>query len=297
MLSISPSLHRTPQRIVCLVPSLTEALFAFGLEDSIVGITDYCVKPRLLVRTKPTIGGTKNPDVEVILQLPPDLVVANVEENRREDVECIQAHGIPVFICFPRTVIEAIISLRMFAQITDAELQAAPVLARIQSAYEKTKALTMGRCKARVFCPIWKSPWMTINHETFIHAMIETCGGTNVFAHRERRFPLAAALGQQAEWEAARVPERDRRYQRVSLDEVAGLIPEVILLPDEPYRFSDADRAEFAGFPWVPAVRDGQITVSTSDQTGTLVSWKRKRAINSPTATVNTAVYKNPVAA
>ncbi len=90
MLTIDPSLHRTPQRVVCLVPSLTEALYAFGLEDFIVGITEYCVEPPLLVRTKPTIGGTKNPDVEAILRLAPDLVVADVEENRREDVECIQ---------------------------------------------------------------------------------------------------------------------------------------------------------------------------------------------------------------
>ena len=261
MLTISPSLYRTPQRIVCLVPSLTEALFAFGLEDSIVGITDYCVEPQPQVRMKITIGGTKNPDVETILRLAPDLVVANVEENRREDVECLQMHGVSVFICFPRTVIEAITTLRMLAQITGAELQASPVLARIESAYEKTKALIVGRRKVRVFCPIWKSPWMTINRDTFIHDMIETCGGTNVFADRERRFPLAADLGQQTEWEAARVTGRDRRYPRVTLDEVAGLMPEVILLPDEPYRFSDADRVEFAGFPWVPAVRDGRIHV------------------------------------
>jgi ABC-type Fe3+-citrate transport system substrate-binding protein len=259
MPTISPSLHRTPHRIVCLVPSLTDALFAFGLEDSIVGITDYCVEPQPQVRTKSTIGGTKNPDVEAILQLAPDLVVANVEENRHEDVERIQGHGVPVFICFPRTVIEAMTTLRMLAQITGAELQAAPVLARIESTYEETKALSMGRRKVRVFCPIWKQPWMTINRDTFIHDMIETCGGSNVFAGRERRFPLAADLGQQAEWEAARVTGRDRRYPRVSLDEMAGLMPELILLPDEPYRFSDADRTEFTGFPWVPAVRDGRI--------------------------------------
>jgi ABC-type Fe3+-hydroxamate transport system substrate-binding protein len=207
---------------------------------------------------KPTVGGTKNPDVDAILRLAPDLVVANVEENRREDVERLQVHGIPVFICFPHTVTEAIVTLRTLAQITAAEPQAAPVLARIESAYEETKAFVR-RDRVRVFCPIWKHPWMTINHETFIHDMIETCGGTNIFASRERRFPLAADLGQQAEWEATRVTGRDRRYPRMALAEVAELMPEVILLPDEPYRFSDADRAEFAEFPWVPAVRDGRI--------------------------------------
>jgi len=76
-------------------------LFAFGLEQHIVAITDYCVEPQAQVRTKVRIGGTKNPDVEAMLQLTPDLVVANVEENRREDIEFLQSQGIPVFICFP----------------------------------------------------------------------------------------------------------------------------------------------------------------------------------------------------
>jgi ABC-type Fe3+-hydroxamate transport system substrate-binding protein len=269
MLTITPPLHRTPQRIVSLVPSLTEALFAFGLEQHIVGITAYCVEPQPQVRTKVSIGGTKNPDLETILQLAPDLVVANVEENRREDIEFLQSQGISVFICFPQTVVEAMVTLRALAQATRAEAQASPVLARINSAYEETKALTTGRRRVRVFCPIWKHPWMTINQDTFIHDMLEICGGTNVFAERERRFPLAADLGQQPEWEVTRVTGRDRRYPRVSLDEMAGLLPEVILLPDEPYRFSDADRADFAGFPRVPAVHNSRIHVID----GKIVCW------------------------
>jgi ABC-type Fe3+-hydroxamate transport system substrate-binding protein len=261
MATVAPRLQRTPQRIVSLVPSLTEALFAFGLADQIVGITDYCVEPQPQVRTKATIGGTKNPDVEAILRLSPDLVIANVEENRKEDVAFLQAQGISVFICFPQTVVEAMATLRALAQTTGVEAQAAPGLAWIESVYEETKAITAGRRKVRVFCPIWKHPWMTINRDTFIHDMLETCGGANVFAERIRRFPLAADLGQQPEWEATRITGRDRRYPRVSLDEMAALMPEVILLPDEPYRFSEVDRADFAGFPRVPAVRDGRIHV------------------------------------
>jgi ABC-type Fe3+-hydroxamate transport system substrate-binding protein len=259
MLTTTPPLQRTPQRIVSLVPSLTEALFAFGLGRHIVGITDYCVEPQPQVRTKPTIGGTKNPDVRAILRLAPDLVVANVEENRREDVEFLQAQGISVFICFPQTVVDAMVTLRALAHTIGAEMQALPVLARIASVYAETKALTTGRRPVRVFCPIWKHPWMTINRETFIHDMLATCGGANIFAERERRFPLAADLGQQSAWEGARVAGRDRRYPRVSLDEMAGLMPEMILLPDEPYRFSEADRADFTGFSQVPAVRHGRI--------------------------------------
>jgi ABC-type Fe3+-hydroxamate transport system substrate-binding protein len=269
MLTTTPPLQRTPQRIVSLVPSLTEALFAFGLGSHIVGITDYCAEPHSQVGTKPTLGGTKNPDVEAILRLAPDLVVANVEENRREDIESLQAHGISVFICYPQTVVDAVVTLRALAQTTGVEAQASTVLARLESAYEGTKALTTGRRKIRVFCAIWKHPWMTINRDTFIHDMLETCGGANIFADRQRRFPLAADLGQQSEGESAQVAGRDRRYPRVSLDEMAGLMPEVILLPDEPYRFSAADRADFARFSRVPAVRDGRIHVID----GKIVSW------------------------
>jgi ABC-type Fe3+-hydroxamate transport system substrate-binding protein len=132
MLMINPSLQRTPQRIVCLVPRLTEALFAFGLGGAIVGITDYCVEPQPQVRKKATIGGTKNPDVEAILRLAPALMVANVEENRREDVERLQGHGVPVFICFPCTVIEAIASLWTLAQITGAEFAGFPSIPAVR---------------------------------------------------------------------------------------------------------------------------------------------------------------------
>jgi ABC-type Fe3+-hydroxamate transport system substrate-binding protein len=259
MLDTTPPLQQTPQRIISLVPSLTEVLFAFGLGPHIVGVTDYCTEPQPEVRSKPTVGGTKNPDVQAILRLAPDFVVANVEENRRQDIEYLQAHGIPVFVCFPQTVAEALVALRTLARATSAEARAVPVLERIEAAYEDTKTFTAARRKVRVFCPIWKDPWMTINRETFIHDVIETCGGTNIFADRERRFPLAADLGERPERDAAQAEARDRRYPRVTLAEMASLMPEVILLPDEPYRFTAADRADFVGWLQVPAVRDQRI--------------------------------------
>jgi ABC-type Fe3+-hydroxamate transport system substrate-binding protein len=153
MLTITPPLQRTPQRIVSLLPSLTESLFTFGLGRHIVGITDYCVEPQPQVGTKSTIGGTKNPDVEAILRLALDLVVANVEENSREDVEFIQARGISVFVCFPQTVVDAIATFWALAEATGAKEQAAPVLARVESAYEENKALTAGAPKSSRLLP------------------------------------------------------------------------------------------------------------------------------------------------
>ena len=259
MLGVTPRLQRMPQRIVSLVPSLTEVLFAFGLGARLVGVTDYCTEPQPEVRSKPTVGGTKNPDIEAILQLKPDLVVANVEENRRQDVESLQSRGISVFVCFPRTVGEALMTLRALAQATGAESQAAPVSERLGVAYGEILRLAAPRRKVRVFCPIWKDPWMTINRDTFIHDVLETCGGANVFAERERRFPLAADLGERPGWDSSRVGGRDRRYPRVTLEEMTALSPEVILLPSEPYRFSAADRDDLARLDRVPAVRDGRI--------------------------------------
>jgi ABC-type Fe3+-hydroxamate transport system substrate-binding protein len=269
MLAVIPPLSQPPRRIVSLVPSLTEVLFAFGLVDRVVGITDYCLEPQPAVRSKPTIGGTKNPDVQAILRLAPDLVVANVEENRQEDVNFLQAQGMPVFISFPQTVADAIATLRALAQVTGAEAPASPVIARIESAYQETKSLTMGRQPIRLFCPIWKNPWMTINRHTFIHDMLVTCGGTNIFAQRERRFPLTADLGLSPPLDPARVEGRDRRYPRITLEEMAGLMPDVIVLPDEPYHFTEADKVDFSGFSHVPAVRDGRIYVVD----GKMVCW------------------------
>jgi len=99
--------------------------------------------------------------------------------------------------------------------------------------------------------------------------MLKVCGGANIFAERERRFPLEADLGQHAEWQGIHTTGRNRRYPRVTLDEMARLMPEVILLPDEPYRFSAADHADFQALSQVPAVHNDRIYVID----GKIVCW------------------------
>src|SRR5450759_1940486 len=92
--------RHTPQRIVSLVPSWTEVLFAFGAGDRVVGVTDYCIYPAEGIAAKTKIGGTKNPRVDQILSLAPDLVIANIEENSQVDVAALEARGVPVFATF-----------------------------------------------------------------------------------------------------------------------------------------------------------------------------------------------------
>src|SRR6516225_5241643 len=103
-------LAHPPQRIVSLVPSWTETLFALGLGHAVVGVTRYCVEPAA-TSTLPKIGGTKNPDIKAIVELSPDLVIANAEENRREDIEEIRAARVQVFTTYPRKISSAVESI------------------------------------------------------------------------------------------------------------------------------------------------------------------------------------------
>src|SRR5881409_3998695 len=105
---VALELPAPPRRIVSLIPSTTELLCALGLADALVGVTVYCVEPRDVVRGKTRVGGEKDPDLAAIRALAPDLVVANVEENRREDVAALRAAGIAVWVTYPRTVAEGL---------------------------------------------------------------------------------------------------------------------------------------------------------------------------------------------
>jgi len=228
-------LARAPRRIISLVPSITETLCALGLADALVGITVYCVEPREVVRGKTRIGGEKNPDLEKIRKLEPDLVIANIEENLRDHVDTLRSWSIPVWVTYPRTVAEGIQLIANLGAVTGTEARAAELLAQIEPLYERVVSAAARRTPVAVFYPIWRGPYMTINRDTYIHDMLRVCGARNVFA----------------DW-----PER---YPTVTLDEVAAQRPAVILLPDEPFRFRRAHLGDFAGYTDVPAVRDGRI--------------------------------------
>jgi ABC-type Fe3+-hydroxamate transport system substrate-binding protein len=223
-----------PRRIVSLIPSITETLCALGLAEALVGVTVYCVEPAA-VRAKTKIGGEKNPDLEKIRDLRPDLVVANVEENVREHVEMLRAWGIRVWVTYPRTVAEGIAMIRELGAVTGTEARAEAIVGTIAPLQERAEAATRSERPIRVFYPIWRAPYMTINADTYVHDMLRLCGATNVFGARAERYPT------------------------VTLDEVAAAAPEVILLPDEPFRFRRAHLQDFAPWPDIPAVRHARI--------------------------------------
>lgn len=235
---------REPARIVSLVPSDTYNLAALAGPERIVGRTSYCVDPALEV---PVVGGTKSVDVEAVVALAPDLVIANQEESRKVDVERLEAAGLAVYVSFPRNVYEGLRHVERLAALFPSRDTSAR-LARARADHARFAQRAVDPVPA--FVPIWMSPLMTIHGDTFVSDALELAGGRNVFSDRTRRYPLAADLGQRAPVER---PGRDTRYPRVTLEEVAARAPAVALLPDEPHPFGPADAEVIAAV--VPAVR------------------------------------------
>jgi ABC-type Fe3+-hydroxamate transport system substrate-binding protein len=181
------------------------------------------------------VGGTKDVDVEAVLALAPQLVIANQEENTRPALEALAAR-VPVLVSLPRRVEQGLAHLARLARIlgvADRE----PARSLVRRSYQLPPAPAATR---RAFVPIWMDPLMTLNADTFGADVLARAGIANAFGDRLRLYPLAADLGKTAPQDAA---GRDVRYPRVSLDEVRARGADVIVLPDEPHAFSAEDEA------------------------------------------------------
>lgn len=201
-----------PTRVVSLVPSLTETLFDLGAGDDVVGITDFCIFPEDLDR--PRVGGTKNPRIDDIRALNPELVYVNLEENLERHASQIAAFA-PVFVTEPKTVDDVANLITTLGTIHG----------RPERAHELNETLARERFSASPYSfavPIWKKPWMWCGGDTYVSNLVESIGGRNVLRDRER-------------------------YPSLALEEVLALGPDIVFLPDEPYLFTSADAAEIRG--------------------------------------------------
>ncbi|MBI5947383.1 MAG: ABC transporter substrate-binding protein [Chloroflexi bacterium] len=206
-----------PQRVVSLVPSLTELLFWLGRGDRVVGRTRFCTEPAGEVERAAVVGGTKDPDLATVQALRPDLVVANKEENRREDVEALRSAGIEVLLTDPNSVDEAAAMIVELGRRVGANERAQMLVHEIEEALTGVEPGT----GLRVFVGVWRKPLLGLGSETYGSDLIERCGGVNVLSHLTR-------------------------YPEVALESLAALRPEMVLLPDEPYAWRQAHAAEFA---------------------------------------------------
>jgi ABC-type Fe3+-hydroxamate transport system substrate-binding protein len=181
----------TSRRIVSLCPSITETLVAIGGLVELVAATRFCVRPQGLLRGLPRIGGTKNPDIARILDLAPDLVFANEEENRREDVEALRAAGVEVDVSFPRAVAEVAPEIRSWGKRIEKEDRAEALARRIETDLAALDEEPPPG-KFRYAYWIWRNPWMTVSDDTYVADLLRRAGGVNVYGDEPERYPTTA---------------------------------------------------------------------------------------------------------
>ena len=220
--------------MVSLVPSLTETLFDIGAGDTVVGATNFCIFPDMKI---PRIGGTKNPRIAEIRELKPDLVYVNIEENLSKHAEAIREFA-PVVATHPKTVHDVVGLIRMLGMIHSREEKADRIADEIEEVSTANGSFTFA-------VPIWKDPWMWCGGDTYVSDLVTTVGGTNVL-------------------------ESEKRYPSHSDEDVLGLDPDIIFLPDEPFVFTDTDADSFL---------DAGATIVIGPFPGHLFTWHGSRTL------------------
>ena len=258
------SFTKRPQRVVSLVPSLTDTLLHFNLEGAVQGITDFCPWTSSLPEPR-RVGGTKTPDVDVIRLLQPDLILADREENEKAVLEALEREGFDIWLMYLPSLEDVLAMLGELVRVFQCDEQALQRLRTFENSFRWASMTADPAAGMRYFCPIWQGEdveaglwWMTFNRQTYCEDLLTLCGGRNCFSARERRYPLQADLGLV---EADVAGGRDQRYPRVTADDVVSAAPEIILIPDEPYTFSESDQLRMlSALRETPAVQHGRIS-------------------------------------
>ena len=203
-----------PKRIISLVPSQTELLFELGLDIEVVGITKFCVHPNGWFRNKKRVGGTKTVHIDIIRELQPDLIIANKEENTKEQIEEL-ASLYPTWVSNIQTIEEGLKMICAVGELTGTEEKAIATADQISN---KFAGLNKAAPK-RVAYFIWRKPWMCAGGDTFISDMIKMAGWENALSDRQR-------------------------YPEIQLEDMVNKNIDLVLLSSEPYPFKETHIAE-----------------------------------------------------
>ena len=212
-------LNKIPSKIISVVPSQTELLYSLGLEEEVTGITKFCVRPDKWQKSKTKVGGTKTLNLSIIQQLEPDLVIANKEENLKEQIEAI-AGSFPVWISDVNNLDS---TYQMITEIGTLVNKTEAAIALADSIQTDFKKLKPPATKLKTIYLIWRNPYMTVGGDTFIHAMLCEAGFENIF-------------------------KNSTRYPTVSIEQLQQQNPELILLSSEPFPFKEKHVQELKSF-------------------------------------------------
>jgi len=232
-----------PKRIVSVVPSQTELLFDLGLNNEVLGITKFCIHPKEICQTKAIVGGTKNLNLEKIISLQPDLIIANKEENVKEQIESL-AEKFPVWLTDVNNFEDALKMINDIGTITQ-KIEKSQLL--IDSLKEQFQKITQTSHNSRMLYLIWKNPYMAAGGDTFINDMIVKAGFENVIKDY-------------------------KRYPEISIQEMKELNCSYIFLSSEPFPFKDADIKELS--EQLPSVKIIKVD-------GEMFSWYGSRLLKS----------------
>jgi len=202
------TLDKKPQRVVSLVPSMTELAIDLGGAKNIVGRTKFCIHPEETIKNITKIGGTKNPRIDDIIALKPDLILANKEENIKEHIQQLESHA-PVYISNVKTLENNLDMIADLGQLFQNSSRAFDII-------EKTEAMQLDmkiKSKKTAAYVIWKDPYMVAGGDTYINAMIEALGFTNIY-------------------------KADLRYPQKSVADFIASKVDYIFLSSEPYPFT-----------------------------------------------------------
>lgn len=200
---------KKPPTIVSLVPSLTELLFDLGLEEQLKGRTRFCIHPEGKVENIPIIGGTKNPRLDKIKEISPDVIIANKEENRLEDVTELETFA-EILLTDIGSIEDALLTIYDIGKKFNVEKKAESLIVDIRTQLNEVPDEPVQ--SAAYF--IWRDPWMTVGRDTYIHSVLKT-------------------------WNLENVYKDHIRYPKTSLDELRKKNPDLILLSSEPYPFKE----------------------------------------------------------
>ena len=235
-------------RVVSLCPSLTELVFDLGLGAALVGRTKFCVHPAGLVDAVEKVGGTKNPKIARIVELAPDLVLLNEEENRLEDAEALRASGIACHTSMPRTIAETAAMVRSIGAALGKPNEASVIANEIETRAADVATHAALRGPVRYAYLIWREPWMTVNNDTFVHALLANAGGVNVFGDSPERYPT------------------------ITLEQLRVAAPDAVLLSTEPFPFAERHIVEITARTGDDIPRERIVIVD-----GELLSWHGSR--------------------